>query len=68
MSSACDTPVHLTLRQLRNFLRQPWFVALSLVQPIIWLLLFGALFKKVVEIPGFSDQLATSRSSRPASS
>jgi ABC-2 type transport system permease protein len=28
-------------------------VAVSLVQPIIWLLLFGALFKKIVDIPGF---------------
>ena len=28
-------------------------VAISLVQPVIWLLLFGALFKRVVEIPGF---------------
>jgi ABC-2 type transport system permease protein len=28
-------------------------VAVTLVQPVIWLLLFGALFKKVVEIPGF---------------
>ena len=45
---------HLTIRQVRNFLRQPWFVALSLFQPIVYLLLFGALFKKVVEIPGFT--------------
>ena len=28
-------------------------VAITIVQPIIWLLLFGALFKSVVEIPGF---------------
>ncbi len=47
--------IHLTARQVRNFLRQPWFVALSLAQPIIYLLLFGALFKKVVEIPGFTS-------------
>ncbi len=46
--------LYLTIRQLRNFLRQPWYVALTLAQPIIWLLLFGALFKKVVEIPGFT--------------
>ena len=25
------------------------------MQPIIWLLLFGALFEKVVEIPGFTS-------------
>ncbi len=44
---------YMTLRHLRELYRQPWFVAVTLVQPIIWLLLFGALFKKIVEIPGF---------------
>jgi ABC-2 type transport system permease protein len=43
----------MTLRHLRELWRQPWFVAVTLVQPIIWLLLFGALFKRVIEIPGF---------------
>jgi ABC-2 type transport system permease protein len=43
----------LTKRQLLALWRQPWFVAITLVQPIIWLLLFGAMFKRVVEIPGF---------------
>jgi ABC-2 type transport system permease protein len=45
---------HITLRFLRAFLRQPAWVAITLVQPMIWLLLFGALFKRVVEIPGFA--------------
>jgi ABC-2 type transport system permease protein len=44
---------YMTLRHLRELYRQPWFVAVTLVQPIIWLLLFGALFKKIVDIPGF---------------
>jgi ABC-2 type transport system permease protein len=43
----------LTVRQLLALWRQPWFVAITLVQPMIWLLLFGQLFKRVVEIPGF---------------
>jgi ABC-2 type transport system permease protein len=43
----------MTIRHLRELWRQPWFVGVTLVQPIIWLLLFGALFKKIVEIPGF---------------
>ena len=43
----------LTVRQLLALWRQPWFVAITLVQPLIWLLLFGALFKRVVELPGF---------------
>jgi ABC-2 type transport system permease protein len=41
-------------RHLRFFLRQPWFVLMALVQPVIWLLLFGALFKSVTQIPGFT--------------
>jgi ABC-2 type transport system permease protein len=44
---------YMTARHLRELLRQPWFVVVTLVQPLIWLLLFGALFKKVIEIPGF---------------
>src|SRR2546423_1812021 len=44
---------YLTLRHLRALARQPWYVAITLVQPIIWLLLFGALFGRAVEIPGF---------------
>jgi ABC-2 type transport system permease protein len=45
--------LYMTLRHLRELWRQPWFVGVTLVQPVIWLLLFGALFKKVVQIPGF---------------
>src|SRR3954447_26744155 len=44
---------HITLRYLRAFIRQPAWVAITLVQPVIWLLLFGALFKAVTRIPGF---------------
>jgi ABC-2 type transport system permease protein len=44
----------LTLRQLRAFLRVPGYLVMNLVQPIIWLLLFGQLFRSVVDIPGFS--------------
>lgn len=44
----------IALRFLRAFLRQPAWVAITLVQPMIWLVLFGALFKRVVEIPGFA--------------
>lgn len=43
----------ISLRYLRAFVRQPAWVGIALVQPIIWLLLFGALFKRVVDIPGF---------------
>jgi len=43
----------VTLRYLRVLWRQPAYVGIALVQPLIWLLLFGALFKGVTEIPGF---------------
>jgi ABC-2 type transport system permease protein len=46
---------YMTVRHLRALMRQPWWIAVTLVQPIIWLLLFGALFKNVVEIPGFAS-------------
>ena len=44
----------IALRYFRATLRQPAWVGISLIQPVIWLLLFGALFKRVVDIPGFT--------------
>ena len=41
------------LRGLRVLRRQPAYLGMTLFQPIIWLLLFGALFKSVTKIPGF---------------
>ncbi|HEX3683712.1 MAG TPA: ABC transporter permease [Bryobacteraceae bacterium] len=43
----------LMLRLLKILLRQPWYVALTLIQPIIWLVLYGQLFRRVAELPGF---------------
>jgi ABC-2 type transport system permease protein len=43
----------VALRYLRALLRQPAWIGITLVQPMIWLLLFGALFKSVARIPGF---------------
>jgi ABC-2 type transport system permease protein len=43
----------VTLRGVRALVRQPAFLGITLTQPIIWLLLFGALFKAVARIPGF---------------
>jgi len=45
--------VILTARYLRQLYRVPVVIFMTLIQPVIWLLLFGALFKKVAEIPGF---------------
>jgi ABC-2 type transport system permease protein len=43
----------VTLRYLRALFRQPAWIGITLVQPVIWLLLFGALFKSIAHIPGF---------------
>jgi ABC-2 type transport system permease protein len=53
MRSSLASPWYMTQRRLRTIIRQPWYLAITLVQPVIWLLLFGALFKRVVDIPGF---------------
>jgi ABC-2 type transport system permease protein len=53
MTAALAQTKSMTVRHLRELWRQPWYVAITLVQPIVWLLLFGALFERVVEIPGF---------------
>jgi ABC-2 type transport system permease protein len=43
----------VSLRYLRALYRQGAWIGITLTQPIIWLLLFGALFKSVAHIPGF---------------
>ena len=53
MTTATAHTWYLTLRQLRNLSRQPWYIAFTLVQPVIYLLLFGSLFQRVAELPGF---------------
>jgi ABC-2 type transport system permease protein len=45
---------YMTGRHLRFLVRQPWFIGIVIVQPVIWLLLFGQLFKNVTQIPGFA--------------
>jgi len=47
---------YMTVRDLRALWRQPWYVVATLVQPVIWLLLFGELFKRVADLPGFGDE------------
>lgn len=44
---------YMTQRRLMAVVRQPVFLVISLIQPVIWLFLFGNLFKKVVELGGF---------------
>ncbi|MBN9110678.1 MAG: ABC transporter permease [Pseudonocardia sp.] len=53
MTTLVPHTLHLTGRHVRGFLRQPAFVIVTLVQPLIWLLLFGQLFRGIVVLPGF---------------
>jgi ABC-2 type transport system permease protein len=43
----------MTHRQLKALLRQPAVLVITLLQPMVWLFLFGNLFRRVVELPGF---------------
>jgi ABC-2 type transport system permease protein len=52
MDFARDT-WYLFVRLLRATARMPVFVLISIVQPILWVLLFGQLFAKVTTIQGF---------------
>jgi ABC-2 type transport system permease protein len=40
-------------RQARNLMREPIWIALLLIQPMIWLILYGQLFRRVVHLGGF---------------
>jgi ABC-2 type transport system permease protein len=46
---------HMTVRHVMELWRQPVWIFVTLVQPVIWLLLFGALFETVTDIPGFGS-------------
>jgi len=43
----------MTHRLLKAQLRQPAVLVITLVQPMVWLFLFGNLFRRIVELPGF---------------
>jgi ABC-2 type transport system permease protein len=53
MSSIATHTTWMTQRQLRALARQPAYLVITLIQPVIWLFLFGSLFRKVAELPGF---------------
>jgi len=51
-AALCDS-WYMTQRHLLNLFRQPAWIAITLVQPLIYLLLYEPLFKRIVELPGF---------------
>lgn len=44
---------YLYVRHIRATLRLPVWIVVSLTQPVLWLVLYGQLFRQVVDIPGF---------------
>ncbi|WP_326686948.1 ABC transporter permease [Streptomyces sp. NBC_01795] len=52
--NAVTHAAYLTARLLRTLWRMPAFLVIGLVQPALWLLLFGQLFRSVVDLPGFA--------------
>jgi ABC-2 type transport system permease protein len=42
----------MVVRQLRNLMREPIWIALLLIQPMVWLLLYGQLFSRVPALRG----------------
>ena len=40
-------------RNVRNLLRQPIWIVTILTTPLVWLLLYSQLFRRIVELPGF---------------
>jgi ABC-2 type transport system permease protein len=45
---------YMTGRKLHALVRNPMLMVFGVVQPAIWLFLFGSLFRKVIDIPGFA--------------
>lgn len=55
MNFIADT-YHLFVRMVRATMRMPVFLIISIVQPILWMLLFGQLFRAVTTLPGFGSE------------
>jgi ABC-2 type transport system permease protein len=45
----------MVVRQSRNLMREPIWIALMVIQPLIWLLLYGQLFSRVGALRGGAD-------------
>jgi ABC-2 type transport system permease protein len=53
MSSIAAHTTWMTQRQVKALIRQPAYLVILMIQPVIWLFLFGSLFRRVAELPGF---------------
>jgi ABC-2 type transport system permease protein len=53
MSTLVTDTWWMTARRLKVTMGQPAYLLITLIQPVIWLFLFGNLFRSIVELPGF---------------
>ncbi len=54
-----DTLAHswwMVGRQARNLAREPIWIVMMLIQPMIWLVLYSQLFRRIVDLPGFGTE------------
>ena len=49
----------LYVRQVKRLSRQPTIVVFSLIQPLIWLVLFGQMFSRIANFPNASQQFGS---------
>jgi ABC-2 type transport system permease protein len=47
---------YLAGRKLHALARQPVLIVMGVIQPVIWLFLFGEMFRRIIDIPGFAYQ------------
>jgi ABC-2 type transport system permease protein len=60
MTTALRHTWYMSQRQMRMLFRQPVWIAITLVQPIIWILLYGQAYKNIIRLGGFqSDSYLT---------
>jgi ABC-2 type transport system permease protein len=43
----------MVMRQARNLMREPIWIVMMVIQPMVWLVLYGQLFKNVTRLGGF---------------
>lgn len=53
MREAAVQSWYMLVRQARALLREPIWIALLLIQPMLWLLLYSQLFQRVTDLGGF---------------
>lgn len=56
MSEVASQTWYMIGRQTRNLFREPIWIVMMLFQPMIWLLLYSQLFRRITDLPGFGTR------------